>query len=97
MDNTDVYAFGAVALEIARGRRAYDPHAKNCDDLILQAMVWRRFRKEELISIADPLLSDCFGIEQMHIVSNNWACYGRTQTLPVVLRSAGDGRRCRCS
>ncbi|KAG0591263.1 hypothetical protein M758_1G157700 [Ceratodon purpureus] len=67
-DKTDVYAFGAVALEVACGRKAYDPRVKNCDDLILKDLVWRHLRKDELLSVVDPLLSERFDVEQMYIV-----------------------------
>ncbi|KAG0603070.1 hypothetical protein M758_10G064000 [Ceratodon purpureus] len=67
-DKTDVFAFGAVCLELACGRKAYDGSVKNYDDLILVDMVWRHLNEDDLLGVADPLLQDQFDVEQMYKV-----------------------------
>ena len=67
-DKTDVYAFGAVCLELACGRKAYDGGVDDYDDLVLVEFVWRRMNQGELLSVADPLLRDQFDGEQMSTV-----------------------------
>ncbi|KAG0578525.1 hypothetical protein KC19_4G029800 [Ceratodon purpureus] len=64
-DKTDVFAFGAVALEVACGRRALDVAAQNREDLILVDMVWRRLEEGDLLSVADSSLQENFDADQM--------------------------------
>ncbi|KAG6545230.1 hypothetical protein Mapa_013342 [Marchantia paleacea] len=52
---TDVYAFGAVALEIACGRRAFD-NGLPVERMILVDHVWSSLSKGELMSIVDRRL-----------------------------------------
>nr|AMH40473.1 L-type lectin-domain containing receptor kinase 1 [Pohlia nutans] len=67
-DKTDVYAFGAVALEIACGRKAYNPNAESYEDLVLVDTVWRRLKDDDLLAVADPLLIGSFDCEQVVVV-----------------------------
>ncbi|KAG0602691.1 hypothetical protein M758_10G033400 [Ceratodon purpureus] len=62
-DKTDVFAFGAVVLEIACGRRALD--VKSEEDMILVDMVWRHWKEGELLSVVDPMLQGHFDADQM--------------------------------
>jgi serine/threonine protein kinase len=67
-DKTDVYAFGAVALELCCGRRAFDPNFENYEDHVLLNIVWGRLKEDNLLSVADPLLGQNFDADQMAIV-----------------------------
>lgn len=67
-DKTDVFAFGAVCLEVACGRKAYDGTVTDYDDLILVDLVWRRVNEGDLLNGVDPLLLDQYDVEQMYVV-----------------------------
>lgn len=87
-DKVDVCAFGAVALEVACGRRAYDPSVLKSDDLIPVDMVWRHLKEGDLLSAADPLLLGSFDGEQMEkVLKLALLCSHRTPVL--VLRCDG--------
>ncbi|BBN09633.1 protein MpRLK-Pelle_L-LEC9 [Marchantia polymorpha subsp. ruderalis] len=66
-DKTDVYAFGAVALELATGRRAFDGTAAE-DDEHLVDMVWKRLSDGQLISVVDRRLEGKFDVVELEIV-----------------------------
>ncbi|KAG0602687.1 hypothetical protein M758_10G033000 [Ceratodon purpureus] len=64
-DKTDVFAFGAVALEVACGRRAYDGKVESEDDLILVDMVWRHLKEGTLLNMVDPKLQGQYDTDEM--------------------------------
>ncbi|KAG0564176.1 hypothetical protein KC19_8G089400 [Ceratodon purpureus] len=95
-DKTDVFAFGAVCLEVACGRKAYDGHVENYDELILGEVVWRRMNEDNLLSVADPLLLGQFDAEEMcNVLKLGLLCshpdpYYRPSMRQVVQVLAGD-------
>ncbi|KAL2632018.1 hypothetical protein R1flu_016704 [Riccia fluitans] len=66
-DKTDVYAFGAVALEVATGRKAFDMSEKE-DDIQLVNMVWKRLGSGHLISVVDKRMEGNFEISEIETV-----------------------------
>ncbi|KAG6550606.1 hypothetical protein Mapa_007859 [Marchantia paleacea] len=52
---TDVYAFGAVALEVACGRSAFN-HRLQEDEMLLADWVWRNNEQSTLLQVVDPRL-----------------------------------------
>jgi serine/threonine protein kinase len=64
-DKTDVFAFGAVALEVACGRRAYDSSVTSEEELILVGTVWRHWKEGTLLSMADHRLQGDFDQDEM--------------------------------
>ncbi|KAL2631994.1 hypothetical protein R1flu_016680 [Riccia fluitans] len=66
-NKTDVYGFGAVALEVVTGRKACDFSEKE-DDVNLVDMVWRRLGSGQLISVVDRRLEGKFEIDEIEMV-----------------------------
>lgn len=66
-EKTDVYAFGAVTLEVACGRKAFDGSAP-AHELILVDKVWNALEEGDLLSVVDPRLQDEFDIYNMEVV-----------------------------
>ncbi|GAB4827491.1 L-type lectin-domain containing receptor kinase S.4 [Ancistrocladus abbreviatus] len=54
--NSDVFAFGALLLEVACGRRPIEPKALP-EDLILVDLVWDRWKKGAILDVMDPKLN----------------------------------------
>lgn len=53
---TDVYAFGALLLEVACGRRPVDHGAAQPGDVLLVDWVWDRWREGRAVEAVDPRL-----------------------------------------
>ncbi|BBM97845.1 protein MpRLK-Pelle_L-LEC1 [Marchantia polymorpha subsp. ruderalis] len=64
---TDVYAFGAVALEIACGRRAFD-NGLPVERMILLDYVWSSLSRGQLMSIVDRRLEGQFDESEITLV-----------------------------
>ncbi|KAG8493212.1 hypothetical protein CXB51_010583 [Gossypium anomalum] len=56
---TDVFAFGAVLLEVACGRRPIEPKALP-EELILADWVWERWQSGAALEVVDPKLNGDF-------------------------------------
>ncbi|KAG6557520.1 hypothetical protein Mapa_000794 [Marchantia paleacea] len=54
-EKTDVFAFGAVSLEIVCGRLAYSPHVPDKEKVLVD-WVWQKLGEGELLSVVDPRL-----------------------------------------
>ncbi|KAG6652753.1 hypothetical protein CIPAW_05G028100, partial [Carya illinoinensis] len=61
---SDVYSFGIVALEIARGRKPVTPRAPE-DQVIMLEWVWGLYGRGEVVEAADPRLLGDFNEKQM--------------------------------
>ncbi|KAK7350045.1 hypothetical protein VNO77_08096 [Canavalia gladiata] len=57
--STDVFAFGALLLEVACGLRPVEPKASP-DDLVLVDWVWRKYRQGRILDVVDPKLNGEF-------------------------------------
>ncbi|BBN10146.1 protein MpRLK-Pelle_L-LEC11 [Marchantia polymorpha subsp. ruderalis] len=66
-DNTDVYAFGAVALEIACGRPAY-LFKGPVEQTFLVDWVWEKLDRERLFDVVDPRLGEEFDAKEMKVL-----------------------------
>ncbi|KAG6545907.1 hypothetical protein Mapa_012562 [Marchantia paleacea] len=66
-DKTDVYAFGAVALEVACGRVAFDQWLA-ADETILVNWVWSKLDAGKLLSVMDTRLEDEFDKAQAELL-----------------------------
>ncbi|BBN10154.1 protein MpRLK-Pelle_L-LEC15 [Marchantia polymorpha subsp. ruderalis] len=66
-DKTDVYAFGAVALEIACGRPAY-LHQEPVEQIFLVDWVWEKLDRERLFDVVDPRLGEEFDAKEMKLL-----------------------------
>lgn len=87
--SSDVYAFGAVLLEVACGRRPIEPKALP-EELVLVDWVWENYREGKLLNVVDPKLENVFDESEMVTVlklgllcSNN-ACVVRPSMREVV-------------
>lgn len=54
--NSDVYAFGALMLEVVCGRRPIEPKALP-EELVLVDWVWDNYREGKLLDVVDPKLN----------------------------------------
>ncbi|OAE28574.1 hypothetical protein AXG93_2175s1580 [Marchantia polymorpha subsp. ruderalis] len=61
---TDVFAFGAVALEVACGKVAYSAQRPHEERLLVDC-VWRAFTDGRLMSVVDPRLAGNYDPEKM--------------------------------
>ncbi|BFI28068.1 hypothetical protein MPTK2_2g90100P [Marchantia polymorpha subsp. ruderalis] len=66
-DKTDVYAFGAVALEIACGRPAY-LFKGPVEQTFLVDWVWEKLDRERLFHVVDPRLGEEFDAKEMKVL-----------------------------
>lgn len=60
---SDVYSFGMVALEIACGRRPFDPNAEE-GKMVMVEWVWELYGSGNLVEATDPKLHGSFRDEQ---------------------------------
>lgn len=61
---SDVYSFGVVALELASGRKPFDPMAKDCQTTLVDR-IWGHYGNGKLVEAADPKLCEDFDEKQM--------------------------------
>ncbi|BBN09634.1 protein MpRLK-Pelle_L-LEC10 [Marchantia polymorpha subsp. ruderalis] len=66
-DKTDVYAFGAVVLEIATGRKAFDSSRPE-DEMSVVDMVWDRLKDGKLISVVDKRLDGKYEVVDLEVM-----------------------------
>lgn len=86
---SDVFAFGALLLEVACGRRPIEPKGRP-EELVLFDWVWDRYREGRVLDVVDPRLEGQYDENQMVMVlklglicSNN-AVEGRPKMRDVV-------------
>jgi serine/threonine protein kinase len=64
---TDVFSYGALALEVACGRRPVDFNVSDAETILLD-WVWRCYENGELFKVVDVTLGTKFNEEQMRTV-----------------------------
>ncbi|XP_058099348.1 probable L-type lectin-domain containing receptor kinase I.5 isoform X2 [Magnolia sinica] len=65
--HTDVFAFGALMLEVACGRRPIEPRAST-EKVILVEWVWDCWRRGAIIEAADPKLGNDYVVDELELV-----------------------------
>ncbi|KAL2631993.1 hypothetical protein R1flu_016679 [Riccia fluitans] len=66
-DKTDVFSFGAVALEVATGMKPCDFSAKD-DNIVLVDRVWKRLGSGQLTTVVDKRLEGKYNISELEVV-----------------------------
>ncbi|CAN5972032.1 unnamed protein product, partial [Sphagnum jensenii] len=61
---SDVFSYGALALEVACGRRPFDKKFAE-EQIVLLDWVWNCYEKGELLEVVDSKLGENFNAEQM--------------------------------
>ncbi|KAI9112175.1 hypothetical protein K1719_016698 [Acacia pycnantha] len=64
---SDVYAFGALMLEVVCGRRPIEPKALP-EELVLVDWVWDKYREARLLEVVDPKLNGEYDEEEVVMV-----------------------------
>ncbi|MED6120896.1 hypothetical protein PIB30_025220 [Stylosanthes scabra] len=89
--STDVYAFGALLLEVACGVRPVDPRkAQHHEDLILVDWVWKRYKEGKLIDVVDTKLNGDFDereavmVLKLGLMCSNFAAAARPSMRQVI-------------
>ncbi|GLT66011.1 hypothetical protein SLA2020_384070 [Shorea laevis] len=65
--STDVFAFGALLLEVACGRRPIEPRDET-EDLILVDLVFSCWQRGEILEVRDPKLGTDFVAKEVELV-----------------------------
>ncbi|RDY02106.1 L-type lectin-domain containing receptor kinase S.4, partial [Mucuna pruriens] len=65
--SSDVFAFGAVLLEVACGLRPLEPKALP-EDLVLVDCVWNKFKQGRILDMVDPKLNGVFNEREVLMV-----------------------------
>lgn len=65
--SSDVYAFGALLLEVACGRRPIEPKALP-EELVLVDWVWERYKEGRILDVVDPKLEGNFDESEVMMV-----------------------------
>lgn len=65
--STDVFAFGAVLLEVVSGRRPIEPKAMP-EEMVLVDFVWEKWGQGRLMDVADPRMGEDYRVEEVEIV-----------------------------
>ncbi|XVF39270.1 hypothetical protein PTKIN_Ptkin01aG0021400 [Pterospermum kingtungense] len=80
---SDVYSFGVVALEIACGRKAIDPKARE-DRVNLVKWVWEMYGQGKLLEACDPRLCGEFAEQEMQqlMIIGLWCAHPDVNSRP---------------
>ncbi|CAJ1949437.1 unnamed protein product [Sphenostylis stenocarpa] len=65
--SSDVFAFGALLLEVACGLRPLDPKAMP-EDLVLVDCVWNKYKQGRILDVVDPRLHGAFNKREVLMV-----------------------------
>jgi len=65
--SSDVFAFGALLLEVACGRRPIEPKALQ-EQLVLVEWVWERYKEGRILQVVDPKLNGDFNESEVMMV-----------------------------
>jgi len=65
--SSDVFAFGALLLEVACGRRPIEPKALQ-EELVLVECVWERYKEGRILEVMDPKLNGDFNESEVMMV-----------------------------
>lgn len=65
--SSDVFAFGALLLEVVCGRRPVEPKALP-EELILVDWVWQKWKEEAILELVDPRLRGEYDEEEVLVV-----------------------------
>nr|WIL59911.1 nodulation protein [Melilotus officinalis] len=65
--SSDVFAFGALLLEVACGRRPIEPKALQ-EELVLVEWVWEKFKEGRILEVVDPKLNGDFNQSEVIMV-----------------------------
>ncbi|KAH6762070.1 Concanavalin A-like lectin protein kinase family protein [Perilla frutescens var. hirtella] len=65
--SSDVFAFGALMLEVACGRRPIESKS-GPDDLVLVDYVWNKWREGRILEVVDPRMNDDFDEHEVVMV-----------------------------
>ncbi|KAK9283086.1 hypothetical protein L1049_011316 [Liquidambar formosana] len=66
--SSDVYAYGALLLEVACGRRPVDASVSSGGVVILQEWVGDCYQRGQIFEVVDPKLGDFYAKEEMELV-----------------------------
>ncbi|KAL0918061.1 hypothetical protein M5K25_010049 [Dendrobium thyrsiflorum] len=64
--SSDVFAFGALVLEVVCGRRPIEPKASP-EELILVDWVWEKWSEKQWRDVVDPLLDGGYEMEEVEV------------------------------
>jgi serine/threonine protein kinase len=65
--SSDVFAFGALLLEVACGRRPIEPKALH-EELVLVEWVWEKYKEGRMFEVVDPKLNGKFDENEVMMV-----------------------------
>ncbi|KAG5042490.1 L-type lectin-domain containing receptor kinase S.4-like isoform X1 [Glycine soja] len=65
--NSDVFAFGALLLEVACGLRPLEPKALP-EDVVLVDCVWNKYKQGRILDLVDPKLNGAFNEREVLMV-----------------------------
>ncbi|GAA0162723.1 hypothetical protein LIER_18753 [Lithospermum erythrorhizon] len=65
--NSDIFAFGALLLEVVCGRRPVEPKAGQ-DELVLVDLVWKKWREGSVLEVVDEKLKNEFDENEVMMV-----------------------------
>jgi serine/threonine protein kinase len=84
--SSDVFAFGALLLEVACGRRPIEPNALQ-EELLLVEWVWEKYKQGRLLEVVDPKLNGSFDeIEVIMVLKLGIICSNDVPTLRPCMR-----------
>ncbi|RHN46177.1 putative protein kinase RLK-Pelle-L-LEC family [Medicago truncatula] len=84
--SSDVFAFGALLLEVVCGRRPIEPKASQ-DELVLVDWVWERFKEGRAFEVVDPKLNgDFVETEVMMVLKLGLICSNDVPTIRPSMR-----------
>lgn len=66
-ESSDVYAYGALLLEVVCGRRPIEPKALP-EELVLVDLVWEKFREGRALDVIDPKLNGGYNESEVMMV-----------------------------